>query len=391
MRTLPAFALALLTIVPAASSPLFGDSVQGVYKVQHKIAMYDGSLPPGQFNTVEDVMEIVALPRGEAYLRLRTIFDNGHICALRGIARTEGDALVYRPHDNIQGKCVLTLQRKGDRLVFGDRDGACKYDFCGMRGRFDGESFPLSSRRPIRYMPRLVASREYAEAMAEQGQSAPPPAVAVKVEPMQIGGSVPRYPRLVAFPDPAIRARVNALFAKAEIEDHKDRDDCLANLRASHLDDPEPYDVRIDVSYVTAHYISMQIRRSYNCGGPYPNNGVPDPRTIDLSTATDVNWQWVFKPGFLDGPSGGDGRLARLYRRRYASAHGKDPDCARAVAEQALNFSLRLDSRRGLMAEPSFPHALQACAEEIAIAPAEIAPYVQDARFLADLKATVRT
>jgi hypothetical protein len=390
VKALPALVLGMLAIAPAVAAPALVDSIQGVYKVRHKIAMYDGSLPPGQFTPVEDVLEIVAQPSGDAYIRLHTIFDNGHICGLHGIAKAEGDRFIYRPHDNVQGTCVLTLERKGDRLVFGDRNGACKENFCGMRGSLEGQSFPLSSRKPIRYLPRLLASREYAEATAELGVAAPPPDVPITVAPMHTAGAVPRYPRVMSFPDAAMRAKVNAVLAKAEAEDTKDRAECLASLHASHLDDPQAYNVRIDVTYVTTRYLSLQIRRSYNCGGPYPNNGVADPRTIDLSTAQDVNWQWMFKPGFLDAPGGGDGRLAALYRKRYPALRGKDRDCVKVVREQPLSFSLHLDAGRGLVAEPDFPHAIQVCAEEIGFPAAEIAPYVQDARLLADLKGTVR-
>lgn len=221
--------------------------------------------------------------------------------------------------------------------------------------------------------------------------SAPPPRIAVAVAPMHSDSAVARYPRLTAFPDSVIRAKVNALFAKAEAEDRKDRDDCLAQARASHAAGPGTYEVRIDVGYVTPRYLSMQVRRSYDCGGPYPNNGVPEPRTIDLSTAKDVNWQTIFKPGFFGGSGGGqnDGQLAALYRKRYPSVHGADKDCRAVVDEQPLSFVLRLDSKEGLMAEPDFPHAVQACADEMAFSPREIAPFVHDARFLADLNATV--
>ncbi|HEY8698423.1 MAG TPA: hypothetical protein VIM02_12475 [Rhizomicrobium sp.] len=392
MKGALAFLLVALAAASASSVPSFVGSIQGVYKTRHQIAMYDTALAPAdQHVAVEDVMEIVAQPGGAAYVRLHLTFDNGHLCGLHGIAEPEGDALVYRPRDNIEGPCALSLRSHAGRLVFGDADDACKFDFCGARGILNGAGFPLSSRRPIRYLPRLLASREYAEARAERGLPTPPPRVAVKVAPMHTDGSVPRYPRLTVFPDSAIRAKVNALLAQTETEARSDRDDCLANLREHHRSESGPYDVRIDVAYVTPRYISMQVRRSDNCGRSYPNNGVPSPLTIDLSTAQEVNWQWVFKQGFLYSPGGSqnDGRLAALYRQRYASVRGKDAECRQAVGDARLNFSLRLDASRGLMAEPSLPHAVQACAEEIALSPKEVAPFVQDARFLADLNATV--
>jgi hypothetical protein len=362
------------------------DSIQGVYRVQHKIAMYDGSLPPGQYNTVEDVVEIVALPHGDAYLRMHTVFDNGHLCGLHGVAKPEGDALVYRPHDNIEGKCALTLQRKGDQLVFGDKDSACKYDFCGMRGWFDGATLALSSRRPIRYMPRLVASREYAEAMAEQGMAAPPPKVAVKMEPMRAVSALPHYPRMTAFPDTAIRAEFNASMAKAEAEDRTDTQDCIGFLRAHSPADADSYRVDMHVTYLTARYVSISFAANHSCSGTLGNGRKS---TIDLSTVNDVGWSTVFKPGFLNGPTGNenDGRLAALYRERYAS---QNPECRKQVVTQPLYFVLWLDAREGLMAKPQ-AGSLRDCVVEMALSPQEIAPYVQDARLLADLMATVRT
>jgi len=379
-------AFATLAIVVAASASLAAssnsiDDIAGVYKHQFQNGLVDGSK-----YTSEDILEIVKVSPAEAYIRTHLEFYNGHLCAICGVARLEGGALVYRPRDSGEGKCALSLRRKGDRLVFDDPGDACKNDFCGARGIFNGQEFPLSGRRPIRYMPRLLASREYTAAIAEHGKDAPPPNVAVNVEPMHLDGSVPRYPRLVAFPDATARAKVNALLAKAEAKDRNDRNDCLSDLRRSRVQDPESYDVRVDVTYVTSRYISMQVRRSYYCGGPYPNNGVPDPRTIDLSTATDVNWQRIFKSGFLES----DGQLAGLYRKRYPTVHGRDADCMSAVSEQPLTLSLHLDAKQGLVAEPDFPHAIQACAEEIGFSPADIATYVRDASFLADLKSTLR-
>jgi hypothetical protein len=170
MRWLPATLLAFLAAVSAASPAPVVESIAGVYKMSHGIAMHDGSLPPDRRVPVEDVIEIVAQPHGEAYLRLRLTFDNGHICALHGIARTEGEALVYRPRGDAQGQCVLGVRKVGGRIVLHDKDGACRPDFCGMRGILEGASFALSGRHPIRYMGRLLASREYREALTERDE-----------------------------------------------------------------------------------------------------------------------------------------------------------------------------------------------------------------------------
>ncbi len=50
---------------------------------------------------------------------------------------------------------------------------------------------------------------------------------------------------------------------------------------------------------------------------------------------------------------------------------------------------LWLDRRKGgLVAMPSFPHVIEACAVPLGFSPSEIAPYTTDKAFLADIKTT---
>lgn len=169
VRLLPACFLAVAVAVAATAAiaaPGFAqiDDLAGVYRYA-----YPNMLADGEKFTSEHVLEIVKLSRTEAYIRSHMEFYNGHVCGVWGVAKLEGDALVYRPHRNdTDAACVLTLRKKGNRIVFGDADNACKYDFCGEHGYLDGVEYPLSSRRPIRYMKRLQASRQYGEAIAER-------------------------------------------------------------------------------------------------------------------------------------------------------------------------------------------------------------------------------
>lgn len=386
MRIWPALLFAIVAGSPAASAPLLANAIQGVYKVRHKIAMYDGSLPAGQFHTVEDVLEIVALPHGGAYLRVHSVFDNGHICGFHGIAKPEGDALVYRPHDNIEGKCALALRRKGDRLVFEDKGDACKYDFCGMRGGFEGASVPLSSRRPIRYMPRLLASREYAEAMTEAGLAAPPPHVAIKAEPMYSEGAHVRFPRLAVFPDKMSRINFNSMMARDEAQDRADRLDCLAFLRAHHQEEARPYRVEMRVTYLTPRYLSMTLTANRRCAGA-PAEDVAEARTIDLSTSDDVNWRAALKPEFFaDGQGDHEkGELTILYRAHYPSP---DSECRNQIGTSSMEFALWIDARRGLVAQPN--HGIYPrCALAVTLPLKDVAPYADDARLMSDLNATI--
>src|SRR5688572_3675070 len=87
--------LVLLSIPALAATTLNVDDVAGVYKQRHLTSFPNAPLPD-DYETVEDVLEIVKTAPGEAYLRARLIFDRGHVCAFHGIAKVEGDALVYR-------------------------------------------------------------------------------------------------------------------------------------------------------------------------------------------------------------------------------------------------------------------------------------------------------
>jgi len=154
-----------------AAAPIAIDDVTGVYKSRFNNGLVDGTTYKS-----EDVLEIVKVSPRQAYVRAHLEFYNGHVCDISGVAQLENGALVYRPHENLgKDKCELTLQRKGDKIVFGDKNFACKDMYCGARGSFNDESFPMSSRRSIRYMPRLRASSQYAAAMREQGLAVPPP------------------------------------------------------------------------------------------------------------------------------------------------------------------------------------------------------------------------
>ena len=157
-------ATTVLTAAALSAGPLSVDDVAGVYKNRFENGLVDGT----KF-TSENVLEIVKVSPHEAYIRTHLEFYNGHSCSIYGIAKLEGDTLVYRPHDNVAGRqCVLTLQRKGDRIVFGDVGYACKDTYCGMHGSFNGVDFAMSRRRPIRYMKVLLDSRQYHDAITER-------------------------------------------------------------------------------------------------------------------------------------------------------------------------------------------------------------------------------
>jgi hypothetical protein len=57
----------------------------------------------------------------------------------------------------------------------------------------------------------------------------------------------------------------------------------------------------------------------------------------------------------------------------------------------SLSPILWLNAKAGLVVQPDFPHVVAACADDLSLSAADLAPFVKDTVFLADLKATVRT
>lgn len=159
MRALLALPL-LLAAGPA------GDPVQDLAGRYYR--QFANGTVSGEKYTGEDIVEIVPVTPRAAYVRLSLDFFNGHVCGLYGIATVDRDTLVYRdPRDPGEGgkPCVLTIRRAGAKLAWNDAEGSCQ-SYCGARGSLNGD-LPFASKRPIRYLPRLKASRQYREAIEE--------------------------------------------------------------------------------------------------------------------------------------------------------------------------------------------------------------------------------
>lgn len=156
--------LAAIVAAGAAAAPSLPEALAGVYKTHFK-----NGLVSGETYRSENILEVVPTTPDSAYLRAHLEFYNGHECELSGVAHLEGRDLVYRepPAKKVGDRaCVLHLGRKAAQVVLTDEDGSCQA-YCGARGSFSDDSFPASSRRPIRYMARLKASSEFREALKE--------------------------------------------------------------------------------------------------------------------------------------------------------------------------------------------------------------------------------
>jgi len=143
----------------------------GVYKDRFRI----GSVY-GETAEAENILEIVEVAPGRAYVRADLSFFNGHQCGFAGVAALESSGLVYRePANGASGAaCVLSVTRSNDAkgvatVALIDDQDQCRAAFCSAGGGFNGVSWKADSRRQIRYLDRLRASKPFAAALNEAG------------------------------------------------------------------------------------------------------------------------------------------------------------------------------------------------------------------------------
>jgi hypothetical protein len=146
------------------------DAIAGVYKKQFK-----NGLVSGEKYESEDILEIVKVSPTSAYIRAHLEFFNAHQCNINGVAKADGNVLVYRGETNSQGKqCLLSVKVAGGKIALDDKDGACAIGTCGARGMYNGTAFELKKKRAIRYMDRLKKSDEYLDSIDEsEGKGRP--------------------------------------------------------------------------------------------------------------------------------------------------------------------------------------------------------------------------
>jgi hypothetical protein len=152
----------------------------GVYKHRFMSATIMPGKAPGEADEpyqAEDVIELVPYDDRHLYLRAELEFYNGHSCSIAGMAAYEDGRFVYHdptpPVPASEPGCALSVGVKDGKLVLSDRlapdDAATCRAYCGTRGGWD-YAIPIAKRRPIRYMERLKASRQYQQAVDQLGQ-----------------------------------------------------------------------------------------------------------------------------------------------------------------------------------------------------------------------------
>ncbi len=146
------------------TNPRLADELTGVYKRQFKTGLMVPNRKRDQQITVEDVIELVKVANGKLYFRIELVFYNGHSCSIYGIAHQDENSFVYTPtgHDE---SCKLVIKKQSQDLFIDDKD-TCQFA-CGARASLSEYTIPLTKKRPIKYLPLLLKSEEYKDAIYE--------------------------------------------------------------------------------------------------------------------------------------------------------------------------------------------------------------------------------
>lgn len=160
--------VAAISGAAVAADPSLPQTLAGDYTLS-----FENSLVSGEHYRAENVLTIAPTGPDAAYVDTSLEFFNGHQCSVSGIAHVEGSDLVYREPETKKigdDACVLHVTRKGSKVVLSDEGGTC-HAYCGARGSLSDDSFPRSSRRPVRHLQRLKASQAFKQALEEDAQS----------------------------------------------------------------------------------------------------------------------------------------------------------------------------------------------------------------------------
>ncbi len=186
---------------------------------------------------------------------------------------------------------------------------------------------------------------------------------------------VAAMPQVVSGVTPEVAAKMNAAFKRLDARVGAAAADCRKQfLEQQHKRGDDAWTRGVEVTMRGPRYLSVMATDSYDCGGPYPNDGLLLPIVYDLNTGGAVNWLKLLPPGASSGlDSAGDGSKVGAViwpvLTKMASAQA-EKDCKEAFATaDAVSFVLWLDARQGAVeAQPfSFPHAEAACADSVEI------------------------
>jgi hypothetical protein len=156
----------LLSPVPAFAQPDL-KKLEGEYERDFKVSFY----AEHDREDAGDSLEIFPVSPSSAYFHTLLMADNGSQCETSGIAKAEGDDLVYREQVTGGSKaCTLRLHITRNRITFVDKGLTCQ-SACGAHGAFDRSWFPRKSRKPIADPETFKSSDDFTRALEESGQA----------------------------------------------------------------------------------------------------------------------------------------------------------------------------------------------------------------------------
>lgn len=207
------------------------------------------------------------------------------------------------------------------------------------------------------------------------------PALGSKVEYRLVRNSRSNalLPRLIRFHNFAIQDKVNR-----QLDSLADSLFCEDQGASTSL--PEYFESVAKVTYAADDILSVSVHASYYCGGPYPTNDSNLSVTYDLRTGSPVPFEGLF----ADYQRNAAEIVRALYPEKVARAEnwaatgqeesGESCDDAPSLfsidslLESGFSYVLAPD---GLVVQPNFPHAAEACAETATV------PYERLRRFAA--------
>ena len=186
LRTfVPLLALLCACAASAQEASRLMQQMAGVYKHRWMSATITPGKASGEADVpyqAEDVIEIVPYDADHVYVRVHLDFYNGHTCGIAGMGRYEHGAFVYHDPERLlpdEPPCALKVGVEGGKLTLTDRASpdavsTCRA-YCGVRGSLNYD-IGMDKRRPIRYLDRLKASRQYRKAIDDLHRTEPQPA-----------------------------------------------------------------------------------------------------------------------------------------------------------------------------------------------------------------------
>jgi len=123
------------------------EELEGLYKYTFPNMLMDGT----EYTSENRLLLYQSSPHS-LYFKTHLDWANGHSCDFSGIADIDLESrqmLIYTESPDRVKTCTFTLRLETDKLVFADKEGACRLFSCGNRGRLDGVEFQYNTREKI--------------------------------------------------------------------------------------------------------------------------------------------------------------------------------------------------------------------------------------------------